>query len=187
MEPYKIFDFPDETAWLKGRVNGIGGSDASAIVGMNPYKSNIDLFEEKIGRRIPEDIADKPCVIYGKLAEAPIRELFKLDYPEYQVEHHEFRILQSIRYPFMQASLDGELTDPDGRRRLDNMGVVERVGDVVFLACFSSRNALTPEFLGAVKDEATHLRQRVRERLKRQEKLSLTYVAAFKALGWKLD
>ena len=74
MEPYKIFDFPDEAAWLKGRMNGIGGSDASAVVGMNPYKSNIDLFEEKIGRRIPEDISDKPCVVYGKLAEAPIRE-----------------------------------------------------------------------------------------------------------------
>ena len=56
----------------------------------------------------------------------------------------------------------------------------------LFLACFSSRNALTPEFLGAVKDEATHLRQRVRERLERREKLPLTYVAAFKALGWKI-
>lgn len=97
-------------------MNGIGGSDASAIVGMNPYKSNIDLFEEKIGRSIPEDISDKPYVIYGKRAEEPIRELFKLDYPEYEVEHHDFRILQSTEYPFMQASLDGELTDQDGRR-----------------------------------------------------------------------
>lgn len=113
---YKIYDFPDESAWLKGRMRGIGGSDASAIVGMNPYKSNIDLFEEKIGRRIPEDISQKPYVIYGKRAEAPIRELFKLDYPEYQVEHHEFRILQSAEYPFMQASLDGELSDSAGRR-----------------------------------------------------------------------
>lgn len=113
---YKIYDFPDESAWLKGRMRGIGGSDASAIVGMNPYKSNIDLFEEKIGRRIPEDISQKPYVIYGKRAEAPIRELFKLDYPEYQVEHHEFRILQSAEYPFMQASLDGELIDSAGRR-----------------------------------------------------------------------
>lgn len=116
MDQFKIFDFLDNASWLQGRMNGIGGSDASAIVGLNPYKSNIDLFEEKIGRRIPEDISDKPCVIYGKLAEAPIRELFKLDYPEYHVEHHEFRILQSIQYPFMQASLDGELIDPDGRR-----------------------------------------------------------------------
>ena len=113
---YRIYDFHNEQEWLSGRMNGIGGSDASAVVGMNPYKSNIDLFEEKIGRRIPEDISDKPCVIYGKLAEAPIRELFRLDYPEYQVEHYEFRILQSIQNPFMQASLDGELTDPSGRR-----------------------------------------------------------------------
>ena len=113
---FKIFDFPDEAAWLKGRMNGIGGSDASAVIGMNPYKSNTELFEEKTGIRVPEDISDKECVIYGKYAEAPIRELFKLDYPEYKVEHHEFRILQSIQYPFMQASLDGELTDQNGRR-----------------------------------------------------------------------
>ena len=31
MEPYKIYDFEDEKAWLKGRLNGIGGSDASAV------------------------------------------------------------------------------------------------------------------------------------------------------------
>ena len=37
MEPYKIYDFEDEKAWLKGRLNGIGGSDASAVVGKNPY------------------------------------------------------------------------------------------------------------------------------------------------------
>ncbi len=47
MEPYKIYDFEDEKAWLKGRLNGIGGSDASAVVGKNPYKTNIELFEEK--------------------------------------------------------------------------------------------------------------------------------------------
>lgn len=111
-----IHDFQDETEWLSGRMNGIGGSDASAVIGMNPYKSNIDLFEEKTGRQIPEDISGKFCVIYGKRAEEYIRELFKLDYPEYQVTHHEYRILQSKAYPFMQASLDGELIDPDGRK-----------------------------------------------------------------------
>lgn len=115
-EIYRVHDFPDEAAWLAGRMNGIGGSDASAVVGMNPYKTNIELFEEKTGRRIPEDISEKPYVIYGKQAEEYIRELFRLDYPEYQVEHHEFRILQSLSYPFMQASLDGELTDQEGRR-----------------------------------------------------------------------
>lgn len=116
MEIYRTFDFGSEKEWLSGRMNGIGGSDASAIVGRNDYKTNIELFEEKIGRRASEDIANKPYVIYGKKAEEHIRELFKLDYPEYDVEHHEFRILQNIQYPFMQASLDGELTDQDGRK-----------------------------------------------------------------------
>lgn len=113
---FEVYDFENEQHWLKGRTNGIGGSDASAVVGMNPYKSNIDLFEEKIGRVRAKDISDKPCVIYGKKAEEYIRELFKLDYPEYKVEHHEFRILRSKEHPFMQASLDGELTDSEGRR-----------------------------------------------------------------------
>lgn len=116
MSNYTIHDFTNEGEWLSGRMNGIGGSDASAVVGLNPYKSNIDLFEEKIGRRVPEDISDKACVIYGKKAEEYIRELFRLDYPEYQVAHHEYRILQSKEYPFMQASLDGELIDQDGRK-----------------------------------------------------------------------
>lgn len=116
MEPYKIYDFEDEKAWLKGRLNGIGGSDASAVVGKNPYKTNIELFEEKTGRRIAPDISEKPYVIYGKEAEQYIRELFRLDYPQYQVMHHEYRILQSLDYPFMQASLDGELVDQDGRK-----------------------------------------------------------------------
>lgn len=32
------------------------------------------------------------------------------------MEYHENRILRSVEHPFMQASLDGELTDQEGRR-----------------------------------------------------------------------
>ena len=106
-EPFTIIENRDHASWLKARTYGIGGSDASAIVGMNPYKTNIDLFEEKIGRRVPEDISDKPYVKYGTLAEEHIRALFSLDYPEYKVSYHENRILRSKTYPFLQASLDG--------------------------------------------------------------------------------
>ena len=42
---YRIYDFHNEQEWLSGRLNGIGGSDASAVLGMNPYKTNIELFE----------------------------------------------------------------------------------------------------------------------------------------------
>ena len=53
---------------------------------------------------------------YGTEAEPLIRRLFSLDFPEYQVLYHENRILRSVEYPFMQASLDGELTDQEGRK-----------------------------------------------------------------------
>lgn len=65
---------------------------------------------------MPKDISDKPYVKYGTEAEPLIRRLFSLDFPEYQVLYHENRILRSVEYPFMQASLDGELTDQEGRK-----------------------------------------------------------------------
>ena len=113
---FSVVDNADRSEWLKARSYGIGGSDASAIMGMNPYKTNIQLFEEKTGRRIAEDISDKPYVQYGIAAEPLIRALFILDYPEYTVAYYENRILRSREHPFLQASLDGELTDSDGRR-----------------------------------------------------------------------
>lgn len=116
MSMFKIIQCKDHEDWLKKRSYGIGGSDASAVVGMNSYKTNIDLFEEKTGRVIPADISDKPYVKYGTEAEPLIRQLFALDYPEYKVEYHGDCILQCVEYPFLQASLDGELTDPAGRR-----------------------------------------------------------------------
>lgn len=115
-EPFIIIENEDHASWLKARTYGIGGSDASAIVGMNPYKTNIDLFEEKIGRKLPEDISDKPYVRFGTMAEPHIRALFALQYPEYHVSYHENRILRSKEYPFLQASLDGELEDENGRK-----------------------------------------------------------------------
>lgn len=112
---YTVIENSCHEEWLRSRAYGIGGSDASAILGMNPYKTNIQLFEEKTGKRIPEDISEKPYVKYGTMAEPLIRELFKLDYPEYQVSYYENRILRSNAYLFLQASLDGELVDKDGR------------------------------------------------------------------------
>ena len=48
---------------------------------------------------------------YGHDAEDSIRNLFMLDHPEYELFHDEFMILRSNKHPFLQASLDGELTE----------------------------------------------------------------------------
>ena len=36
--------------WLQLRRKGIGGSDASVIMGKNPYRSILQLWEEKTGK-----------------------------------------------------------------------------------------------------------------------------------------
>ena len=65
----RMLIFPTREDWLKGRGHTIGGSDASAIVGMNPYKTNEQLWLEKTGQAVPEDISDKTYVKYGQEAE----------------------------------------------------------------------------------------------------------------------
>lgn len=117
MAAFTLINCSSREDWLRSRTNGIGGSDASAVVGRNPYKTNIDLFEEKTGRRRAEDISGKPYVIYGHKAEPLIRQLFELDYPEYSVGYSEFSIFRSKKYPFMQATLDGMLVEKETGRR----------------------------------------------------------------------
>lgn len=112
----KKYTFSGREEWLKARKNYIGGSDASAIVGRNPYMTNTDLWEIKTGRREQEDISDKPYVIYGSRAEQYLRALFALDFPEYEVRYEEDNLFLNDRYPFAHASLDGWLVDQEGRR-----------------------------------------------------------------------
>lgn len=101
--------------WLDAR-HGIGGSDASSVIGKNPYKTNQELWMEKTGRAVPPDISDKDYVRYGHAAEPLLRELFALDYPEYKVEYFGDNMIRNEKYPWAHASLDGELTDQDGRK-----------------------------------------------------------------------
>lgn len=101
--------------WLNHRER-IGGSDASAILGMNPYRTNIELWQIKTGQLIPEDISEEPYVKYGTEAEKYLRELFKLDFPEYQVMYVENNMFLNDKYNFGHASLDGWLIDQNGRR-----------------------------------------------------------------------
>lgn len=51
--------------WTKLRSFTIGGSDAAAILGLNPHKSPYALWAEKTGKVVPEDISGKEAVRLG--------------------------------------------------------------------------------------------------------------------------
>ena len=72
----------------------------------------MQLWEEKTGIRQAEDISEKPYVKYGTEAEQYLRELFKLDFPEYEVTYDQYdRIANLKNYPFVFATLDGVLRE----------------------------------------------------------------------------
>ena len=107
--------------WLEIRKSGLGASEVSAIVGMNPYMTNIELFEYKTGIKEPEDIGDKPYVKYGLEAEKHFRALFALDFPQYKVGYKDFDLVRNEKYPFILATLDGRLIERETGRK----GVLE--------------------------------------------------------------
>lgn len=109
---------PDHEAWLQTRREGIGASDAGVLLGMSPYKTNVQLWEEKVGLRVPEDISDKPYVQYGHDAEPHLRALFALDHPELEVKYDSpYKIIRNDNHPFIQASPDGELVERSTGRK----------------------------------------------------------------------
>lgn len=105
--------------WLERRRAGIGASDAASVIGLSPYRSNVQLWREKTGREASKDISGLPYVQYGIQAEEHLRNLFALDYPQYSVKYTPYEIIKNSEHPFILATLDGELLD--GKRH----GVLE--------------------------------------------------------------
>jgi putative phage-type endonuclease len=104
--------------WLAMRQEqGIGGSDSGAILGFNPWQTNLQLWRYKTGLEVPPDLSDNPSVIFGKKAEEHIRELFVLDYPHFDCDYHEFFMYVNDKLPWQFATLDGELTDKESGER----------------------------------------------------------------------
>lgn len=113
-EHIHMTQFSGREDWLKARSSRIGGSEAASILGMNPYMTNTDLWDYKTGRKVQEDISDKPVVKYGHDAEPYLRELFRLDHPQYEVHYIPDNMFVNDKYPWAHASLDGWMYDEDG-------------------------------------------------------------------------
>ncbi len=92
----------DKESWLRYRKNGIGGSDAGAVCGLNPYRTAIQVYYDKTseeieeidneamrqGRELEEYVARRFCEASGK----KVRRANALFYDE--------------KNPFMLADVD---------------------------------------------------------------------------------
>jgi len=94
-------------AWHNFRETHIGASNSAAILGMSPYQTAIEVFNEKTSRSF--GVAENDNMRLGTAMEPKIREAWEMltgkKFETPTVEHTE--------YPFISASFDGwhELTN----------------------------------------------------------------------------
>lgn len=113
----KLVRYENREEWLKARKQFLGGSDVACILGLNPYKTNLQLYREKVGLVEAPDLSGNAAVEYGTKAEEHIRALFQLDHSELKVEYDGNHSWLNDKYPFAAASLDGRSEEKETGRK----------------------------------------------------------------------
>lgn len=90
------------TEWLRLRKSGIGGSDAGAICGVNPYSSIMKVYKDKAGEEIEE--LNNEAVRIGNDLEDYVAKRF-MEAAGLKVRKSNF-MYRSIEHPFMIADID---------------------------------------------------------------------------------
>lgn len=93
------------------RVNYIGGSDAAAILGISRWKTPIEIWAEKTGTIVPEDISDRLAVEVGNDLEDTVAKLWTK-----RTGKKLARVTQTIvhpKYPFIRVNLDRRVVGED--------------------------------------------------------------------------
>lgn len=87
--------------WLKLRKNYLGASDAPIVMGVSPYKTRYQLWQEKLG--LGGEQVETEAMRYGKRMEEPARQA----YEAYTGNSVPAQVVFHPNKKFMMASLDG--------------------------------------------------------------------------------
>lgn len=115
--------YSSDEEWLQLRRQGIGGSDAAAVMGLSKYKSPLQCYRDKVEER--DTNADNVHTRKGKTLEPVIREQYVIPYMEakgYNVEHPDVMLINR-RCHWLRANLDGLAIPKDlnGKTFADNI------------------------------------------------------------------
>ena len=101
---YTVEVYADHESWLNGRMNGIGASEAAAVLGKSPWMNERQLWERK--KSPVAESGGNADTLRGHLSEEHIRELYAIETNQEVLDGTNI-ILRSVEHPFMTASLDG--------------------------------------------------------------------------------
>ena len=113
--PEQVVDISHLTReeWLSYRRLGIGGSDVAAIMGISPFATSRDLYNDKIGvEPVIEEESNWVALEVGHRLEDLVAEIFS---KKTGLEVFPVRIMfRHPLYPFMLADVDFFVRMPDG-------------------------------------------------------------------------
>jgi putative phage-type endonuclease len=104
----EFIGYDSDKDWLEKRKEGIGGSDAAAVLGMSKYTSPLKVYRLKLGE-VKEDLSENVYVKKGKDLEALIRDVYVIPHFQelgYSVRHPEHMFI-SYKTPWLRANCDG--------------------------------------------------------------------------------
>lgn len=110
----------DHAKWLETRNAGIGGSDASVIMGLNPYKSPYQLWLEKTGQAEAPDLSGNQYIYWGHKNEGNIADWFMEDTGK---KVRKLGTLRSRAHPFMLANVDRAVMGEEAGLEIKTAGV----------------------------------------------------------------
>lgn len=95
--------------WLRQRKHGIGGSDAGAICGLNPYSSPMRVYHEKTTEEISD--SDNEAMRQGRDLEEYVARRF-MEETGFKVRRSNV-MYQNCEHPFMLADVDRLIVGED--------------------------------------------------------------------------
>jgi len=96
--------------WLKLRKSGIGGSDASVLLGVNPWTSVMQLYKDKTSQDIKT--FQNEAMHFGHILEEIVAQEFAVR-TGLEVEVYPY-FMRSIQHPFITANIDRKIKTDDG-------------------------------------------------------------------------
>lgn len=96
--------------WLEERTRGIGGSDASIILGLNKYRTPFELWLEKTGQTNVEE-SQAEAAYFGNLLEEVVAKEFEIRSGK-KVRRNNF-MMQHPEYNFITANIDRKVVGED--------------------------------------------------------------------------
>lgn len=112
----------------------VGGSDASTILGLNPWTSKITRWHQSVGTAEIKNI-DNEVMFHGRLLEDYVANLWKYwtGDPVEMINNYQKKnrlrncirrnfIFINEKYPFLFANIDRQITEHDSR---DGLGILE--------------------------------------------------------------